>query len=167
MGFLGEIFNHPDVKMGETVSAGCQGTAKGLARFAAIMANGGSLFGHQLLKKETWDLIHSEPDYKIQARMGDYTCYTKGGIHYFMPLSDVIKDFDMNHPYIVPKYSALSTKLMFKNREGWYGWFGFGGATMQWHPELGLGFAYVPTDLMFLDLNNKKAAGLQKIVADI
>ena len=30
-----------------------------------------------------------------------------------------------------------------KNREGYYGWFGYGGSIMQWHPELKIGFAFV------------------------
>lgn len=158
MGFLGEIFNNPEIKKGETISAGCQASARGLAKIAAVMANKGKFKNFQLIKPETWELIHSDPTLKIMARLGDYSCYTKGGIHYFMPVKDVWKDFDMNHPYIVPKYSLLSTKLMFQNREGWYGWFGFGGSVMQWHPELKIGFAYVPSDLMYLDLNNIKAA---------
>jgi hypothetical protein len=30
-------------------------------------------------------------------------------------------------------------------RQGFYGWQGFGGAVMQWHPKMGIGFAYTPT----------------------
>ena len=30
-----------------------------------------------------------------------------------------------------------------KNREGYFGWFGYGGSIMQWHPELKIGFAFV------------------------
>jgi len=36
-------------------------------------------------------------------------------------------------------------------RDGYYGWHGVGGAVMQWHPELKVGFAYVPRDLILGD----------------
>jgi len=30
-------------------------------------------------------------------------------------------------------------------RDGFYGWQGFGGSVMQWHPGLDIGFGYAPT----------------------
>lgn len=57
--------------------------------------------------------------------------------------------------------------MMYENRDGWYGWQGVGGSIMQWHPELQIGFGYVPTNLLYLDFANVKGALLQKMVADI
>ena len=37
-----------------------------------------------------------------------------------------------------------------KNREGYFGWFGYGGSIMQWHPELKIGFAFVNSILKIL-----------------
>jgi hypothetical protein len=44
---------------------------------------------------------------------------------------------------------------------------GVGGSILQWHPELNIGFSYVPTDLLFHDLINYKGSLIQKMVVDI
>merc|ERR1712179_119047 len=49
---------------------------------------------------------------------------------------------------------------------GWVGWGGIGGSTFQWHPELGLSFAYIPTYLDWGDLTFSKAANLQAKVEE-
>ena len=51
-------------------------------------------------------------------------------------------------------------------RNGYYGWYGFGGCVMQWEPTLKIGFGYSPTLVQWYDLQNQKGAKLQKIVAD-
>ena len=51
-------------------------------------------------------------------------------------------------------------------RDGWMGWMGFGGSVMQWHPELKIGFAYIPTCLHWYDLENLRGAKLQKKVVE-
>ena len=55
---------------------------------------------------------------------------------------------------------------MNRNREGFYGWHGFGGSIFQWHPELKIGFAFVPTVLNTVELFNERGAKLQKLVVD-
>ena len=55
---------------------------------------------------------------------------------------------------------------MYKGREGFIGWMGFGGSVMQWHPELKIGFGYVPFDLNILDRKNVRGAELQRIVKE-
>ena len=47
-----------------------------------------------------------------------------------------------------------------EDREGFIGWVGEGGSVFQWHPELRIGFGYVPFDLNFHDLTNKRGARL-------
>ena len=48
-----------------------------------------------------------------------------------------------------------------QGRGGFFGWMGFGGSVFQWHPELKIGFGYVPTLLTWIDLTNNKARQLQ------
>jgi hypothetical protein len=52
-------------------------------------------------------------------------------------------------------------------RNGWYGWQGYGGSVMQWHPEHKIGFAYVPNDFNGFDFSNMRAAKLQSMVVNI
>ena len=49
-------------------------------------------------------------------------------------------------------------------REGFVGWFGFGGSVFQWHPELGIAFAYVPTQLCWYDFAATRGGELQEVV---
>lgn len=41
---------------------------------------------------------------------------------------------------------------------------GFGGSVFQWHPELGISFAYTPTRMAWYDLQNRRGARLQDAV---
>ena len=45
-------------------------------------------------------------------------------------------------------------------REGWFGWVGTGGCVMQWHPELKIGFSYMPTDYLKHEIHSNRAAFL-------
>ena len=49
-------------------------------------------------------------------------------------------------------------------RDGFVGWMGFGGSVFQWHPDLQISFAYVPTLLDWTDVVNAKALKLQRTV---
>ena len=51
-------------------------------------------------------------------------------------------------------------------RDGWYGWVGHGGSVMQWHPELKIGFGYVPTNLRWYDGAYEVGRDLQKIAVE-
>jgi hypothetical protein len=66
------------------------------------------------------------------------TQFTQGGFikhHYSRDpnVSEVVDMFD---------------RQMNKDREGYYAWMGLGGSTMQWNPELNVGFAYVTWELL-------------------
>lgn len=50
-------------------------------------------------------------------------------------------------------------------RAGFVGWLGMGGAVMQWHPELRVGFAFTTDLLAWHDARNSSAARLQEQVA--
>ena len=51
-------------------------------------------------------------------------------------------------------------------RTGFVGWAGLGGSVFQLHPELKIGFAFVPTCLHWFDVANLRGARLQKLVLD-
>ena len=78
--------------------------------------------------------------------------FTKGGINSFEKMEYV---------------SKLEALQMFKNREGYFGWFGFGGSILMWHPVLKIGFAFVPTQLNTNDFFNTKGAALQQLVKEL
>ena len=46
------------------------------------------------------------------------------------------------------------------------GWHGFGGSVFQWHPELKIGFAFIPTVLNPIQQANERGAILQQLVKD-
>ena len=80
---------------------------------------------------------------------GLHTNFTQGGINYFTP-----------HQKENPSYGiGLKSEGL---RDGFVGWMGFGGSVMQWHPEMKIGFAYIPTCLHWYDLENCRAGKLQK-----
>ena len=59
---------------------------------------------------------------------------------------------------MIPSKSAStrSERDFNEGREGFYGWMGLGGSIFQWHPELDIGFAFVPTSLHVLDFLNER-----------
>ena len=82
---------------------------------------------------------------------GGKTCFTQGGIN------DYCK---------VPILSSNEVLLMPRERLGYFGWDGFGGSVMQWHPELEIGFGYVPSKLRWYYAYSEVGASLQKAVVD-
>ena len=79
------------------------------------------------------------------------TNFTIGGVNHFKNFTDA---------------SCIETEKFNKNREGFYGWFGMGGSIMQWHPELQIGFAFIPTYFNLTELVSERGAVLQQIVKD-
>ena len=108
------------------------------------MANGGSLQGTQIFSQSTVDSFHSEPtegDMIITVNS-----MTKGGVELFKTPS-VVKP---TPPKLQPP----------KGMEGSYGWYGFGGSVFYWHPEMKIGFAFVPTFMHIFDVNNVRGKNL-------
>jgi hypothetical protein len=134
------MFNEPAVVMGETPSANTHATARGLARIAAMMSARGTLDGKQFMSEQAWSAMHQSA---TQSNMGGLipTHFTQGGVNSFDPCGPgsgrMEKDFTVG-------------------REGYYGWMGFGGSILQWHPELVVGFGFVPTSMHWLDLFNER-----------
>ena len=131
---IGPLFNMEAVRRGETSSANGNCSARGLALVAAAMANQGSINGVQVLSKQGCEALHKDP---VEAPLFGIwpTNFTQGGVNKFDQAS---------------------------GRDGYYGWFGYGGSVFQWHPELKIGFAYTPTYLHAFDLTNNRGRMLQQ-----
>ena len=143
------VYNSPDFNKAEISSANFRANARGIAKLASIMANE----GQGLMSQEAWKEMHSEPKF-AEVNMGmtnTHFNFTKGGVNYFENS---------------PNATDSDKTLLNKNREGYYGWFGLGGSIMQWHPELKIGFAFVPTFLNLTEIYNMRGAVLQQIVKD-
>ena len=59
-----------EVKQAEVVSAFCHATAKGMAKVAACMANGGECGEMKLLSKEAWEKCQAEPKMAVDKMVG-------------------------------------------------------------------------------------------------
>ena len=138
------IIDSPAVAKGEIPSAGAKCTARGLAKLAAVMANGGRLAGRQIMGEAAFTALHGAPVQRNMIAMN--TTFTQGGLATFPAPSanDGALDIGLN-----------------RGREGYYGWMGLGGSIFQWHPERRIGFAYVPTSLNVLDIANERGKAYQ------
>ena len=79
---------------------------------------------------------------------GYRTAFTQGGFNHFRRYEN---------PNMVEAYA---------DRDGWYGWYGYGGAVMQWHPTLKIAFGYAQTNVRWYDQLYKIGGALQKSVLD-
>ena len=146
MGF----FNEPQFAMGETPSANASCSARGLAKIAAMMSGGGKWGGNEYLTEQAWTAMHANP---VKAKMGGLltTRFTQGGVDKFTRCEAGSSEIE---------------RAMNEGREGFYGWMGFGGSILQWHPELDIGFAFVPTSLHVLDLFNERGKVYQTAILE-
>jgi hypothetical protein len=99
-----------------------------------------------------FDLLANQNDFTLSF-LGGYcrSNFTKGGVNL----------------HLIPKDDAEDSDIaMNKGREGYYGWFGYGGSVVQWHPELKIGFAFIPTLMTGVETVNERGAVLQQIVKD-
>lgn len=139
------VFNEPIFARGETPSANATCSARGLAKIAAMMSAGGKFEDREFLSPDAWKAMHAHP---LKATMGAIltTRFTQGGVDCFTPCTPD---------------SSRTERDFTEGREGFYGWMGFGGSIFQWHPELDIGFAFVPTSLHALDFLNERGKRYQ------
>ena len=140
-----KIFNQAGLAMGESPSSNAHCSARGLAKIAAMMSAGGKWAGEEFLSEQAWAALHDKP---MEAVIGELysTRFTQGGVDQFVPCT------------------ARSTKTdrdLNEGREGFYGWMGLGGSIFQWHPQLDIGFGFVPTSLHALDILNERGKAYQ------
>ena len=134
-----EMFINPKFSRCETPSAAAKASARGLAKLAAVMADGGSLGEQTLMKADAWNALHHDATWRNMV--GTHLAFTQGGLAEYN-----------NHP----SHTGTLDRGMNEGREGFYGWMGFGGSLFQWHPEYRIGFGYVPTSLNSHDLTNAR-----------
>ena len=136
MRLLGPLYNIDIVRRGETSSANGNCSARGLAKLAAVMANQGTLGELTLLTNKAWQALHSEATQATIFGLME-TNFTQGGVNKFEEEG---------------------------GRDGYYGWFGYGGSVFQWHPDLNIGFGYTPALLHWEDVTNGIGRNLQQEV---
>ncbi len=143
------VVNSAEVSKAEIPSAGAKCSARGLARLAAVMANGGSFEGRTYLGGQGYAAAHDKPVARAMLTLG--TTFTQGGLATFPPAGALDTPIDRSFN---------------SGREGYYGWMGLGGSIFQWHPEKKIGFGYVPTSLNVLDFVNERGKAYQAAVLD-
>ncbi len=139
------MFDAESLAKAEIPSAGAKASARGLAKLAAIMANQGQLGGTRILSPAAWEQIHANPIKRKMVVLD--TAFTQGGLAQFQRTEAQPQSLEaaLNH-----------------GREGFFGWMGFGGSVFQWHPDLRIGFAYVPASLNPIDFLNERAKAYQQ-----
>lgn len=141
------VFDSPEYLQAQIPSAGAKCSARGLAKLAAAMANGGQIQGHRVLGQSALDALHADPVERTMTIMRNR--FTQGGLAQFKA-SDAANG---------PLEAGMSL-----GRDGFYGWFGLGGSVFQWHPQYRIGFAYVPTALNPIDVFNERGKSYQQEV---
>jgi CubicO group peptidase (beta-lactamase class C family) len=141
------VFDSAPYLQAQTPSAGAKCSARGLAKLAAAMANGGQIDGQTVLGSVGFEALHAAPVERDMMIMNG--SFTQGGVAQFKE-SDAAKGL---------LEAGLNT-----GRGGFYGWMGLGGSVFQWHPQHRIGFAYVPTALNTIDLFNERGKSYQKEV---
>ena len=110
----------------------------GLAIIAAAMANKGTFKGQTILSESGWEALHADPT--IGHLFGNINSnFTQGGVNKF----------------------EEPDKSVTPGRDGFYGWFGYGGSIFQWHSKYKVGFAYTPTLMEWYSPDNQKGRLLQ------
>jgi hypothetical protein len=66
--------------MAEHHSMGHHGSARGMAKLAAFMANKGTFQGQKLMSEATWEDFHSNPVVETEIPWGNRTSFTQGGV---------------------------------------------------------------------------------------
>jgi len=161
-GKMAVAFNELEVRKGEMASANCHGSARGMAELAAILANKGKRINNDgedsnkksdLMSEDTWNKMHGAEKPAVDAFMPEAlrTNFTQGGVCAFKAES-------------MPQPISESEKKLINCREGYYGWMGFGGSILQWHPELNIGFGYVPTNLAWWEFNEMSGRLQQAVI---
>ena len=113
------------------------------------MANQGTFEGKQLLSQNGWNAFHGEVKSSELFGSGKFQIpFTQGGVALFSKVES-------------------KTKYNFNGRDGFFGWQGWGGSVLQWHPTHHIGFGYNTFLHHQLDIANIRGSVLQGIVQSI
>ncbi len=81
---LGNLMDTEDFRRGEVPSAGAGCSARGMAKVASMLANGGELDGVRFLSKEIVEKMHADPIRRLDAGLlGTNTNFTRGGFNIY------------------------------------------------------------------------------------
>ena len=118
------------------------------------MANKGQLGnGKSLISEETCNEFHSDPKIMEMKVPSGRFAFTKGGVNLWG--NDYLKTQQPDVPI-----SGLAEIYGNRDRDGYYGWIGWGGTVFQWNPDLKISFAYVPNDIIYHVVYNYRGAKL-------
>merc|ERR1712168_11086 len=100
---------------GELPSANMVANARSFARIASTMANKGQGEGSQetIMTEETWQKFHDKPETAYDVFLNITTNFSQGGINVYRQPDERL---------------GLDGVWRMDNREGWFGWQGFGGS---------------------------------------
>ena len=118
----------------------------GLARIAGLMANEGSFDDFRFLSPATVTSFHADPTERFMIYCSNY--FVQGGVS----------------EERLPSSPSSADHRIFEGMEGYFGWGGYGGSQMQWHPEEKIAFAFVPSYLFWIDIGNQRGRRLQREV---
>ena len=162
----------------------------GMAALASAMANGGVLSnGRRLLSEATCRSFHADP---VEADMlVAITTFVKGGVALekttktmttmtttTMPTTTTTTTSSFENSMGEQLTTTTTTKTTpadspsrrkrpattVDGLEGCLGWMGIGGSIIQWNPEAKVSFAFVPTFLYWIDVQNTRGKKLLKEV---
>jgi len=130
------------MRSGELSSANTHACARGLALIGTIIVNDGK--DSDLVSADTCAKMHAEPMTAAMNASGTETTFSQGGVNFFKAGPESTEQDNL--------------------RKDWVGWMGLGGSVFQWHPELKISFAYVPSLLQPFDYTCLRGAYLQSEV---
>lgn len=122
------------------------------------------------MSESTWNEMHSEPKMELDCQYR--TVFSKGGVAHFGIAQFQTPEAELKK---VEKYwmnngvSEDTERIENYCRDGFFGWYGYGGAVMQWNPELKIGIGYLPFDHFSQrkEIGKLRSSRLQKAVAVI
>eukprot|EP00095_Tigriopus_kingsejongensis_P003206 maker-scaffold50_size457468-snap-gene-1.14 protein:Tk03206 transcript:maker-scaffold50_size457468-snap-gene-1.14-mRNA-1 annotation:"beta-lactamase class c and other penicillin binding protein" len=140
-------FNTNEVRLGEMPSANGSCSARGLAKLAQCILNGGEFDDVRILSTTAVENMVDKPLKRFDhAFVGVQSNFSQGGVNHFVINSD----------------DTEQQKQAKRYRDGYVGWFGMGGSIFQWHPKHEIAFGFIPSLMHWYDLANLKAAKYQE-----
>ena len=103
-----------------------RGSARGLAKLAAYMANKGQLDGKTILSEDSYNELTSDFTSKPEFGLDASLTFSKGGVCKLGPATDE------ENQMMQGDLTRTLQKRFVNGRTGYIGWVGFGGSVFQW-----------------------------------
>ena len=113
---------------------------------ASLMANSGRHGDFRFLSPSTVNRFHEDSIERLMTHAVNY--FVVGGVS----------------EERLPTNPTDADRKTLRGLEGFFGWGGYGGSQMQWHPEEKIAFAFIPSYLFWIDICNEKGRRLQREV---